>query len=175
MSIEWNYTVIIGSVFFSCFYKNMKLHKRDRSRVTRYDLPSNLCLYILIAKLRVIADRKESGNANVEAVENTSLIFDFAASYRIGSIGKNNRGAEAYKNLRLIVENCGARRGASVSDGNYIGVTLLNWLSLILYWNERARWTTAHVPTITPARLDMHTKQLYEITHRVDNDGFFLY
>lgn len=115
------------------------------------------------------------GKTNIEAAENTSLIFDFAAPYRIGSIGKNNRGAEAYKNVRLIEENCGARRGASVSDGNYIGVTLLNWLSLILYWNERARWTTAHVPTITPARLDMHTKQLYEITHRVDNDGFFQY
>lgn len=121
----------------------------------------------------MIGGSEESGNANIETVENTSLIFHFAASYRIGSIGKNNRRAEAYKNLRLIVENCGARRGASVSDGNYIGVTLLNWLSLILYWNERARWTTAHVPTITPARLDMHTKQLYEITHRVDNDGFF--
>lgn len=121
----------------------------------------------------MIGGSEESGNANIETVENTSLIFHFAASYRIGSIGKNNRRAEAYKNLRLIVENCGARRGTSVSDGNYIGVTLLNWLSLILYWNERARWTTAHVPTITPARLDMHTKQLYEITHRVDNDGFF--
>lgn len=134
-----------------------------------------ICLYFHSKITRNRWQRGKWRNANIEAVENTSLIFHFAASYRIGSIGKNNRGAEAYKNLRLIVENCGARRGASVSDGNYIGVTLLNWLSLILYWNERARWTTAHVPTITPARLDMHTKQLYEITHRVDNDAFFQY